>query len=307
MTFTMQIKEEIADFNNDYMDSLAMMSSFVRFCANIKNGKIELVMENAHVARCIYKMFKKIFMVNPHIQVRIQKRFRVKQIYILTISEKVKFILEKLNIKKNDEYILPMDYFLDLDEDKIAYLKGAFLACGSVNDPKRSGYHLEFFVPLKIDADYISKLLSVFNIESKVLKRNNKYMVYIKQAEMISDVLKLFKTTNSLFYFEDIRIYRDHKNMVNRLNNVDLANQEKVISTGLKQLEDIKYLRDNDLIDLLDDKVKEIIEFREKYPETSYQELADIINIETNKNISKSYVNHNFRKINSLIERHKNK
>ena len=90
-------------------------------------------------------------------------------------------------------------------------------------------------------------------------------------------------------------------------NNVDLANQEKVISTGLKQLEDIKYLQDNDLIDLLDDRTKEIIDYRLKYPETSFSELANIVSMETNKSITKSGINHYFRKIKDLVNKNKNK
>jgi DNA-binding protein WhiA len=226
---------------------------------------------------------------------------------MLTINEKVDFILKKLNIVKDGEFILPEVYFLSTDEDIINYLKGLFLACGSINDPKRSGYHAEYVVPTLEEANYIKKLFKNFRIETKTLKRSNKYMIYIKQAEVISDMLKLFKATNSLFYFEDIRIYRDHKNMVNRLNNVDLANQEKVIRTGLTQLDDINYLKEHDLIDLLDDRIREVIEYRIKYPETSYQELADIVTLETNKKISKSGINHYFRKIKELVNKHKNK
>ncbi len=307
MTFTMQVKEEISISMKDYLDLLPLLSAFVKYSSTIKDNSIILTMENAHVARLIYKTFKVIFNISPKINVRVQKRFKVKQIYILTISEKVDFILKKLNIVKDGKYILPEVYFLSTDDDNINYLKGLFLSCGSINDPKRSGYHAEFVVPHLDEANYISKLLKNYNIESKILKRNNKYMIYIKQAEVISDLLKLFKATNSLFYFEDIRIYRDHKNMVNRLNNVDLANQEKVIRTGLSQLEDINYLKDHDLIDLLDDKIKEVIDYRIKYPETSYQELADIVSLETNRKISKSCVNHYFRKIKELVNKHKNK
>ena len=307
MTFTMQVKEEIADNSNDYLEILPELSAFVKYSSTIKNNNISLLMENAHVARCIYKMFKKIFNITPSILVRIQRRFRVKQIYILNINNNVDKILSKLNIMKDEKYIEPEEYFLSTKEDIASYLKGLFLSCGSVNDPKKGNYHLEFVVPLKKDATYISNLLKEFNIESKVLKRNNKYMIYVKQAEMISDILKIFNATNSLFYFEDIRIYKDHKNMVNRLNNIDIANQEKVISTALKQIQDINYLKNNDLIDLLDERVQEIMSYREKYPESSFSELADIISLETNKKISKSGINHSFRKIKEIVNKHKMK
>ena len=117
----------------------------------------------------------------------------------------------------------------------------------------------------------------------------------------------MFKATNSLFYFEDIRIYRDHKNMVNRLNNCEIANQEKVFKAGQVQLENIKYLRDRDLFDLLDEKTRIVAEAREKYPESSFQELADIITQEVDYRIGKSGINHHFIKINELVKKDKEK
>jgi len=306
MTFTMQVKEEISNSLKDYLELLPFLSAFVKYSSTIKKDSIILTMENAHVARVVYKTFKVIFGINPKINVRIQKRFRSKQIYILTINEKVDFILKKLNIVKDGNEILPEVYFLSTDEDIINYLRGLFLACGSINDPKRSGYHAEYVVPTLEEANYIKKLFKNFRIETKTLKRSNKYMIYIKQAEVISDMLKLFKATNSLFYFEDIRIYRDHKNMVNRLNNVDLANQEKVISTGLKQIDDINYLIDNDLMSLLDEKIQLVCNYRLKYKEVSLSELAHIVSLETNKPITKSGINHYFRKVKELVNKHKN-
>ena len=307
MTFTTMVKEEISKEYLDNISVLSLLSSFIRFDARIKDNVIELTMENASVARLIYKLIKNAFMVSPRIIIRVQKRFRVKRIYILEVSDKVSEILTKLNIIKDGKIILPEDYFLDSDEDKVNYLKGLFLACASVNDPKKAGYHLEFVVSTKKEALFVNRLIHYFNIDSKVLKRSNKYMVYIKQAEMISDILKMFNATNSMFYFEDIRIYRDHKNMVNRLNNCEIANQEKTISTGIKQLEDIKYLEDNDLITLLEDRIQEVIEYRKKYPEVSFQELADIVSSETNKPVTKSGINHYFRKIRDLVNKSKNK
>ena len=231
MSFTTSMKEEITKNDINKIESLNELSAFLRFNSQIKKNRITILLENASVARRIYKDIKSNFGINIKITVRIQKRFRVKQIYILEFTEKVDQILESLNIKRDGKNILPNEGFLDTEEEKIAYLKGAFLAAGSINNPATSGYHLEFSSILKKDGIYISNLLKEFNISSKVIKRNNKYMTYIKSAEMISDLIKMFGATNSLFYFEDIRIYRDHKNMVNRLNNCELANQEKVLKT----------------------------------------------------------------------------
>ena len=307
MTFTTRLKEEITSNNIDKISSLVELAAFIRYTGQIKKNKITLTMENAGVARRIYKDIKNNFAVNINITIRNQKRFRVKQIYILEIAEKVESILESLNIYKNGRKTLPDEYFLESEEDKIAFLKGAFMACGSINDPSSAGYHLEFTSSLKKEGLFISSVLKEFNIVSKVIKRANHYMVYVKSAEMISDIIKILGATNSFFYFEDIRIYRDHKNMVNRLNNCEIANQEKVLKTGLKQLEDIKYLRDYDLVGLLDENVQEAIKYRESYPETSLSELADIISQETGRQIGKSGINHYFIKVKKLVEKHKEK
>ena len=117
-------------------------------------------------------------------------------------------------------------------------------------------------------------------------------------------MIRMFGTPNSLFYFEDVRIYRDHKNMVNRLNNCEIANQEKTLQAGLKQVKDIEYLQAHDLTDLLDEKTRIVMEYRLKYPESSYQELATIIGMETGYTIGKSGINHHFIKIKNLRKMH---
>ena len=208
---------------------------------------------------------------------------------------------------KNNKKTLPEEYFLSTKEEKAAFLQGAFLACGSINDPSTAGYHLEFTSPMKKEGTYLANIMKEFGIQAKVLKRNNHYMTYIKSAEMISDLIRLVGATNSFFYFEDIRIYRDHKNMVNRLNNCEIANQEKILKTGMKQLDDIRYLKEYDLVGLLDENVQEAIKYREAYPETSLQELADIISTETGRQIGKSGINHYFIKVKKLVEKHKEK
>ena len=306
MTYTTKTKDEIAKIEEDLVSSLAELSGFIRFDGEVNQHEIILTIENAAVARRIYKLMKNCFDIRPKIMVRVQNRFRVRQLYILTYNTNTADILEKLNIYKNGKKTLPEEYFLATKEEKAAFLRGLFLATGSISNPQTSGYHLEFSVPTKKEADYIVKLLKEFNVISKVLKRKTRYMVYVKQAEMISDLLKLFGAINSMFFFEDIRIYRDHKNMVNRLNNCEIANQEKSLTTGMRQVEYINYLKDNDLMSLLDDNGKIVCEYRLKYPESSYSELAEIISLETSYKIGKSGVNHNFIKVKNLVNKHKN-
>lgn len=304
MTFTTRIKEEVSKLPFDLISGRNELLSFVRYDGKYTKDKITLVMENASVARRIYKIIKEIYHTNISVIVRNQRRFRVKQIYILEIKENILNILEDLSIYKDGKKIDPQDYLLETKEDKIAFIQGLFLACGSINDPATSGYHLEFVVPLKKDAIYIQKVLKDLNLSSKILKRSNHYMIYLKNAEQISDLIKMFNAINSLFYFEDIRIYRDHKNMVNRLNNCEIANQEKTIKAGMNQIDNIKYIEDKELIDLLDERTKDVMKYRKKYPEVSFNELAEIISMETGNMIGKSGINHCFIKIRELVKKH---
>lgn len=295
MTFSAKLKDEIASTSVNPVEARTECFALLKFDGKLVDKKIVITLENASIARRIYKYLKEIFNVNIKIVVRNQKRFRIKQIYILEVSEKLDLIKKSLNI--NEDY-------LETKEDKVAYLRGAFLSVGSISDPSTSGYHLEFVFHKQIDAKMTNKVLKDFNFDSKILKRSNRYMVYIKSAEEISDFIKLLGAINSLFYFEDIRIYRDHKNMVNRLTNCEIANQEKSMTTGMKQVEYITYLKDNDLLNLLDDKTKIVAEYRLKYPESSYLELSEIISLETDYKIGKSGINHNFIKIKELVEKH---
>ena len=130
-------------------------------------------------------------------------------------------------------------------------------------------------------------------------------MVYVKEAEKISDFLRIIRAYNGVMYYEDIRIYRDHKNMTNRLNNCEQANMDKIVGNATKQIEEIEYLKENLGLELLDEKTREVIEYRLKYPESSLLELSEIISYETGKPITKSGLNHRFRKIRELVNRMK--
>ena len=300
MTFTTTLKEEMSKTDFSIIEAEYEIISFLNCIAKFSKDELVITLENASIARRIYKEIKEIYKVSPSITIRMQKRFKVKQIYILTIKDNIDLIKESINLgnKKDIDFLVS-------DEEKIAFLAGAFLAVGNISNPRTSGYHLEFIFTKERLAKQILNLLLYFKLNAKMIKRGYKTIVYIKASENISDLLKLFKATNSLFYFEDIRIYRDHKNMVNRLNNCEIANQEKTFKAGLSQLDDINYLKREDIFDLLDDKTKIVASTRLKYPEVSFQELADIITNEMNYKIGKSGINHHFIKIKNLVNRHK--
>ena len=222
MTFTTMLKEEISKNDFNVVEARYELLAFLNCIAKIKKDELLITVENASIARRIYKEIKEIYDVNPKITIRMQKRFKVKQIYILCIHEKVSFIKDSLILGTKIDLET-----LVTDEEKIAFIEGAFLAVGNVSNPSTSGYHLEFIFTKERLAKQVLNLLNYFKLNAKLIKRGYKNVVYIKASENISDLIKLFKATSSLFYFEDIRIYRDHKNMVNRLNNCEIANQEK--------------------------------------------------------------------------------
>lgn len=298
MTFTTQIKEEITKEENNNIEDLTSLCTYLKFNATLEEDKMTVMVVNASVARWIFKLLKTNYNVLIKLTTRTMKRFKARNLYILEVKEKLDLIYKDIdNIFK--------EISTSSDEEKKAFLKGMFLACGSINDPKKNQYHLEFLVKEEDDAKLIDNLLNSLKIKSKVLKRDREYMVYVKSSDNISDFIKYLGAFNALFYFEDIRIYKDHKNMVNRLNNCEQANVERTLKSSKTILDNIKYLEDNDLTILLDDRSKEIIEYKKKYPDTSLGELADIITMETNKSITKSGINHHFRKINALVKKAK--
>ena len=304
MSFTSNIKSEISSIEYSDSEKASELSAILNIGIKIYEDRFEMILENLSVARRIYKLIKDIYHIEIDLDNSGINSLRKNKIVVLTVKDKIDLILNDLSILDNDKRIyVPKEYLVDEYKDKIAYLRGIFEICGSINDPKTSRYHLEFVIQNEYTSKYVNSLLNEFNLNSKILKRNKNYMVYIKEAEKISDFIRMLNASNSLFYYEDIRIYRDHKNMTNRLNNCEQANVDKIINASNEQLELIKKLKEITDFDLLDEKIKTICIYKEKYPESSMSELADIISSETEKKISKSCINHRFRKIKEIVEK----
>lgn len=306
MSFSMDIKNEVSRLDSTREELISELSAIVRNSAVIENS-IVITIENNSVARRIFKLFKNIYDITPIITVR-KKYFNNGYSFILDIKNKINLILDDLSIVNNGKYMkIPSDYIYSDDDLVRAYLRGVFLSCGSINDPKTSKYHLELLVDELDYAKFISKLLNDIDLNSKIISREKKYMIYIKEAEKISDFLRIIKAYNAVMYYEDIRIYRDHKNMTNRLNNCEQANMDKVFFTASSQIKDIEKLVEYDILDLIDDKLRVVIEYRMRYPEASLADLSNIISVDTGNKISKSGLNHRFRKIREIVLNIENK
>ena len=302
MSFTSNIKNEISSIEYGESEKMAELSAILNIGVKIYEDKFEIYTENISVARRIYLLIKEIY----HVEIDMDTGYnslRGNKLVLSSVHDKIDLILSDLCIQKNNERIyVPDNYLVDEEHDKQAYLRGVFMICGSINDPKTSRYHLEFVISNEDTANYVNNLLNEFYFNSKVIKRDKNYMVYIKESEKISDFIKLLNARTSLFYYEDIRIYRDHKNMTNRLNNCEQANVDKMIQASSEQLELIRKLRETRDFDLLEQGIKDICIYKEKYPESSMAELAEIISTETERPITKSGINHRFRKIKEMVK-----
>lgn len=304
MSFTSNIKNEISNIEYGDSEKMAELSAILNIGVKIFDDRFEIYTENISSARRIYKLIKEIYHVNIEMDTSGINTLRKNKLVLLIVREKVNLILEDLSILSDKERkYIPSSYLIDELKDKQAYLRGIFIMCGSINDPKTSRYHLEFVISNEELSYFINDMLNDMRFNSKVIKRDKNYMVYIKEAEKISDFIKMLNATNSLFYYEDIRIYRDHKNMTNRLNNCEQANVDKSLSASSEQLELISKLKKLYDFELLDDKIKIICIYKEKYPESSMQELSEIISSETEKVITKSCINHRFRKIKEMVNK----
>ena len=292
MSFTAEIKNEISASLLDEVENRNLLLGYLYVSGGFVDKKVLITLENMAVARKIFKTLKYSYKMDIKMIVRTQKKFKMKKVFIFEVNDDKEILKSELhNIDLSDE------------ESLKSFIKGVFLASGSISNPNKGSYHMEMTFKGRDEAEYVLNILKKFGYDFKMLKRDKNYMLYLKSGEEISDFIKLLGAVNSLFYYEDIRIYRDHKNMVNRLNNCEQANLEKSMRASGNQMKMIEYMRDNDYLSLLDEKTRQVAEYRLKYPEESYQALADILTSEIDKKVTKSYINHHFRKIQETYER----
>ena len=304
ISFTSNVKNEVASNDNERNENIAMLSAIIRNSGKYDDNSITVTTENSKVAKRVYLLLSDIYNLNVTINDS-ENSFNRNRLYLIKAVGDINFVLKDLLVIDSNNNYLPHieSYLIDSEEERRAYLKGIFLSCGSVNDPKTSRYHLEFFIDNKEEAEYISNLLNEYYLNSKIILKDKKYMIYIKEAEKIGDFLRIIGANSAVMYYEDIRIYRDHKNMTNRLNNMEQANIEKTINTCNKQIDEINLIYEKLGEEMLDDKIKEACIYRIKYPETSLQELSEIMTLEIGKQITKSGLNHRFRKIKEIANR----
>lgn len=179
-----------------------------------------------------------------------------------------------------------------------AFLRGVFLAVGSINDPAK-GYHMEFVCPDKDKAEQLKNVISNFGIESKIIVRRNSHVVYLKEGESIVDLLNVIEAVNALMEMENARIYKEVNNSVNRRINCEMSNIRKIVESSSRQMEDILYIKDHYGIDKLPESLAQMAYVRLEFPEAPLQELGE----QLDPPVGKSGVNHRLRRLSEFAEK----
>jgi DNA-binding protein WhiA len=305
MSFASDVKSELLSLKADSCCKLAELSALLKIHGDVNISseglRIEFSTTNLHIARKVIGNVKELYHSEVDIVSKKQMKLNKNDIYIIIVKDKAEKIINELGLMVSTESLLD-EPFLQKECCKRSYLRGAFLASGSINSPKSSSYHLEINTQSENDAMNITELLNVFNLKAKYIKRKKGYIAYIKESEKISDFLRVTGAITALFEYEDERIKRDFVNSITRVINMEIANQNKTLDAANKQLRSISVLEN--MLDLakLPKSMREAITLRKNNPEASLNELSDLSYDVFNKVISKSALNHRFRNINDLAD-----
>ena len=307
MSFTTDIKQEIA--NNDLKSHCAKaeLSALIQLTSSltISNGSLGILVrsESPTTSKRVLYLLKKIYKVDTKLKITKKTNLKKNNVYTINIEKKGKQILEDLGLYSSKGLLShPSHELVSKNCCASAYLAGAFLAYGTCNSPSNANYHLEISLPEKSNANFVVKLISRFSIKAKIVERRNRFVVYVKKADYVSDFLAVIGASNCRLEFENERISRDMKNSLSRIDNCDIANEVKIMTAANKQIEYINIIKKNDKYDSLEDKIKNVIELRLKYQDYSLLELCEAYQKKYGDVISKSGMKHRLNKIESIAK-----
>lgn len=308
MSFAAETKKELTQLEVSACCAKAELAALIRMNGTLSIGNKQLSLdistENAAIARRIYSLIKKYY--EYHLELLVRKKMRLKKnnVYIVRMQENAKDFLQELMIV-DDHLMFTRKIDPSLIKKKCckrAYLRGAFLAGGSLNHPE-SSYHLEIFSIYEEHTNSLAKLMNTYHLNVKTLQRKNGYILYMKEGEKITEFLSIIGAHRALLYFEDIRIVKDMRNSVNRLVNCETANLNKTVSAAMRQVENIRLINQEVGLETLPKKLRDLAELRLVHPDVTLKELGELMEGES---ISKSGINHRFRKIDALAEKIRN-
>ena len=283
MSFSSEIKQELSwQLPSARHCRLAEISAILSFCSHVEagtegTGNVRMHTENLAVARKYFTLLKKTFNINMNVSVRQNRKphgNRSFEITALTDMTAVRHVLIQNPCCRR------------------AYIRGAFLASGSVSDPEK-GYHFEIVCADSARAEQLSAMLESFGIEAKITLRKHSYILYVKEGSQIADILNVMEAHVGLMKFENIRILKEMRNSVNRQVNCETANLNKTVSAAVKQIEDIQYIQSTIGFEKLPENLAEIARLRLEQPGMSLKELGQMLT----PPVGKSGVNHRLRKL----------
>ena len=307
MSFSMDVKKELFGVNVAARHcKIAELSALVVQCGKIdvdKSGHlhIKLQTESGYVARKCNILLKRLCGIPVFVSVRSAKGKSSVMQYSIEIcgDENVKKVAELLKLKvSGKEGTLKSDGMVYVHTCcKRAFLRGTFLASGSVSNPQKS-YHFEISETEKGRAEQLVALIQSFDVEAKSILRKNYQVVYVKEGEQVAELLNIMEAHRALMEFENVRIVKDVRNSVNRQVNCETANLSKTVNAARKQYEDIVLIRDRVGLHSLPENLEEMAQLRLEYPEASLVELGDMLN----PKLGKSGVNHRLKKISEYAD-----
>lgn len=309
MSFASEVKKELTQIEADSCCLKAETAAFIRMNGSLsfsnKQWSLDVQTENAAIARRLYSNVKALYPYKVELLVRKKMRLKKNNVYICRIREGAIPLLEDLLILTGT-FQFKNEISSTIIKKRCcqrAYLRGAFLAGGSVNNPETSSYHLEIFSIYKEHSEALVELLNSYHLNAKSIERKKGHIAYLKEAEKISDFLSLVGAHVSLMKFEDIRILRDMRNSVNRLVNCETANLNKTIGAAQRQVENIKFIEKTIGLDQLPERLQEIARLRVEHQDITLKELGEMVSGGT---VSKSGVNHRLRKIEEIADNLRN-
>ncbi|WP_010624232.1 DNA-binding protein WhiA [Companilactobacillus versmoldensis] len=305
-SYASEVKKELTGLEVHPEHARVELSALIRMNGSLSLQNHHFVLtaqtENPAIARRIFSLIKQNYGMESELLVRKKMKLKKNNQYLVRLKRDTNKVLQDLGILDDSGLSIKTGVTSDIlgeDQRMRSYLRGAFLATGSVNNPETSRYHLEIYSLYETHNNDIAEMMNHFGLNAKTTRRRNGYIVYLKEAERIADFLQLIGATNSMLKFEDIRIVRDMRNSVNRLVNCENANINKTVAAAERQVENIKHLRDTVGLDSLPQKLQEIATLRLEHPEVSLKELGEMV---PSGAISKSGINHRLRKLNQLAE-----
>ena len=309
-SFTRKVKEELCSNVYESKDRLrALLAAYIRINGSLmfrdKKSYLTLSNENAKIARFIYETINSIYDANAHLSFSSRSNLSKNTIYTIEIQEASEAIIEDLDISFLEGKI--SKNIVRNDDTISGYLAGAFLASGSVNSPETSNYHLEISLNSENYAKWLSKLFAKYHnsdIEPKVIKRREQFVIYFKKSDQIANFLIMIGAVSSCMEFENVRVDRDVINSTNRLANMDMANMNRIIQTGARQVEEIKLIdKKLGIKNITNEKVRLLCSLRLENDSASLLDLSLMMSEKFGKDITKSNINHLFRNIHELYER----